>query len=319
MIAAMGVALGGCARARSPLLAAPRSEQVAPASLSAPSATAVPSATATPTAPSTPTSSPAPSATAMLSVTPAPSDTATPTTTCTPTASPTVTPESTVTPTPLFVLLSDRETLSRYVWAIDGPTPTPTAIPAVLAGKIAFKSDMIDWERVYVVNPDGSDLALLLDRWPYEAACDREWFSQDGRFRVFQAYGRHGLDLFMMSLDGRTNHQLTFVGQGKAYDPSWAPDGLRLAFASNQEGDDDIFVVHFRSLEYPHPRTVKLTHDEGWESDKRPSFSPDGKQIVFQSNRSGRPQIWLMDADGANQRRLLALESDCWDPVWIKP
>ena len=217
---------------------------------------------------------------------------------------PSPTPSPTRTPTPVFVLLSDREKLSRYVWSLDGPTPTPTA-------------DMIDWTRIYVSNPDGSELALLLDRWAYEVARDARWFSADGRYRIYQGHGRHGLDLFLGSLDGRINHQLTFVGQGKAYDAAWAPDGHRIAFASNQEGDDDIFVVHIRSAEDPKPRTEKLTDDAGWESDKHPAFSPDGAQIVFYSNRTGKRQLWIMNADGSGLRQLLNVDADCWDPVWF--
>jgi TolB protein len=71
-------------------------------------------------------------------------------------------------------------------------------------------------------------------------------------------------------------------------------------------------------LEYPRPRTVKLTKDSGWESDKHPSYSPDGRQIVFASNRTGKKQLWVMDSDGGNLRRLLDIDADCWDPVWIR-
>ena len=295
--------------------------RAASSSVVAETAAATAAATATRTASPTAsaTAPPSPTCTSSPSATPEPTATASPLPSDTPSPSPTATQIPTRTPTPLFVLLEDRETLSRYVWSLGEATPTPTAIPAVLLGKIGFKSSMIDWERIYVVNPDGSDLALLLDRWPYQAALDRERYSRDGQFRAYQAYGRHGLDLFMMTLDGQRNYQLTFVGDGVAYDPSWAPDGLRVAFASNQEGDDDIFVVDIRSREYPNPRTDKLVRDEGWESDKRPSFSPDGQQIVFQSNRSGMRQIWIMNADGTGVRRLVAVEADCWQPVWFKP
>jgi TolB protein len=173
-------------------------------------------------------------------------------------------------------------------------------------------------KRILVVNPDGSELAYLPNRWAYDRQCDRDRLSPDGAYAVIQAEGRHGLDLFVMALPGGSTSQLTFVGKGKAYDPAWSPDGRRIVFASNQETDDDIFVVEFGDPRAPRPRTIKLTHDD-WESDKHPSYSPDGTQIVFCSNKSGRRQIWVMNADGSEPRQLVDIDADCWDPVWIKP
>ncbi len=56
-----------------------------------------------------------------------------------------------------------------------------------------------------------------------------------------------------------------------------------------------------------------------WEWDKHPSWSPDGSQIVFYSNRdTGRRQLWIMAADGAGQRNLSSNEYNDWDPVWVR-
>ena len=97
------------------------------------------------------------------------------------------------------------------------------------------------------------------------------------------------------------------------------PDQRRIVFASNQEGDDDIFVVEIRGLDGPNPRVSKLTNGDTWESDKHPSYSPDGSQIVFYSNRTGRSQIWIMNADGSDPHVVFETDEDCWDPVWFKP
>ena len=229
---------------------------------------------------------------------------------------PTLKPEPTE--TPVLVLLEDKKRLARYVRPTKTPYLTPTAIEPVLVGKIGFRSDMFGrTKRVYVVEPDGSGLSLLTNPWAYDLAIERERLSPDGRFQVFQAEGRNGLDLFLHQTEGGDASQLTFVGRDEAYDPAWSPDGRRIVFASNQEGDDDIFVVHIGSPQHPRPRTEKLTRDEGWESDKHPSYSPDGSQIVYYSNRTGREQIWLMNDDGSSPRQLLEIDADCWDPVWF--
>ncbi|MEM4367585.1 MAG: DUF5050 domain-containing protein, partial [Candidatus Anstonellales archaeon] len=51
------------------------------------------------------------------------------------------------------------------------------------------------------------------------------------------------------------------------------------------------------------------------KTDKNPSFSFDGRYIVFDSNRDGQSEIYIMNADGSNQRRLTYNSAIDWDPV----
>jgi Tol biopolymer transport system component len=69
-------------------------------------------------------------------------------------------------------------------------------------------------------------------------------------------------------------------------------------------------------------RTTQLTFTKGWNWNQFPSWSPDGKQIIYASDRA-RPNtftdIWVMNsADGSNSYRLLDWGRDSWAPVWIK-
>jgi TolB protein len=104
------------------------------------------------------------------------------------------------------------------------------------------------------------------------------------------------------------------VGQKKitnienAY-PHWSPDGSRIAFQSNRDGNDEIYVMN---SDGSHP--VRLTNNT--QSDDGPRFSPDGSRIVFISERDGNPEIYLMNADGSGQRRLTNSPADDSHPNW---
>ncbi len=99
-----------------------------------------------------------------------------------------------------------------------------------------------------------------------------------------------------------------------SYSPAWSPNGKDVAFVSQTAGNDEIFVIDTTTKQ-----ETRLTSNE-WQWDKQPTWSPDGSKIVFWTNRgsSGRRELWIMNADGSNQRPLLADEWNNWDPVWIK-
>jgi hypothetical protein len=265
------------------------------------------------------------------------------------TATPTPINVWTATPTPVFVLLQGE---------IPTPasTPTPTAapqpIPPELVGKIAFLSDRAyhtdaDTQRrngqlalplgdplVYVVNPDGSGLALLSDRWPYDLAVKRDTYSADQRFRVFvkdalvdtgTKVGGTTLpiqlrvpSLFFFDFYYNVEEQITYFGADDghspiAYEPAWSPTTEQIAFVSNNSGNDEVWIINRDGS-----GARQLTVDRNGLWDKHPSWSPDGSKIVFWSNRTGNRQIWVMNADGSDLHSLSRTSFNDWDPVWIK-
>lgn len=244
------------------------------------------------------------------------------------TGTPTPTPANmvTATSTPVFILLDGE--LPPMI-----PTPTPTlahtTMPPALMGRIAFKSDRTGQEEIYVINPDGSGLALLSDRWPYDLALERDKYSSDERFQVFVKDAlidtaiddsRGGVtavqlrvpSLFFFDAHYEVEEQITHFGAGIAYDPAWSPVSEQMVFVSDDSGNDEIWVINRDGT-----GARQLTRNE-WEWDKHPSWSPDGNQIVFWSNRTGNWQIWVMDADGGNLYSLSRGGFNDWDPVWIK-
>ncbi len=244
----------------------------------------------------------------------------------------TVTPEPTETPTPVFILLQgELPPPTPVLTAVPPLEPTPP-IPAQLIGKIAFKSDRTGQEEIYVINPDGSGLALLTSRWPYHVARLADAFSAEGRFRIFtkdmvryknisdpvtdEIVGAKRADapaLYWYDSLYQAEELLTHFGAGIAYDGVWSPSREQIAFVSNDSGNDEIWVINRDGSELR-----QLTRDDFNWWDKHPSWSPDGNQIVFWSNRTGHGQIWVMDADGNNLYSLSRTGFNDWDPVWLK-
>ena len=91
--------------------------------------------------------------------------------------------------------------------------------------------------------------------------------------------------------------------------PSWSPDGSRLAFESNRDGNGEIYV-----MDVDGQNQTRLTDND--YRDWFPSWSPDGSRLAFISNRDGNYEIYVMDVDGQNQTRLT--DNDYWDwfPSW---
>ena len=79
--------------------------------------------------------------------------------------------------------------------------------------------------------------------------------------------------------------------------PNWSPDDAQIVFASDLEGQFDLYVV---SSAGGKPR--RLTSAPSFEHG--PSFSRDGRWIYFCSNRSGDYQIWRMPASGGEAIQL---------------
>jgi hypothetical protein len=196
-------------------------------------------------------------------------------------------------------------------------TPTPGAIPDILRGKILFYSDRLGAQTsLMVMDPDGGNVFVWTgggDEWIYQQAVKNEDVSPGGERKVIVS-DRQITSLQLWTIDLATNfHQQITNLSDVAYDPAWSPIDDRVVFVSPYLGNDEIFVINADGT-----GLTQLTFNQ-WEWDKHPSWSPDGSQIIFWSNReTQRMQIWAMNADGSNVRNLSNNEFNDWDPVWVK-
>jgi hypothetical protein len=94
-------------------------------------------------------------------------------------------------------------------------------------------------------------------------------------------------------------------------DPSYAPDGTKIAFSRYDGNDTEIYVMNANGA-----GVTRLTDNAVIDSD--PSFSPDGTKIAFASNRDANTMdIYVMNADGTGGvTRLTNHTANDYEPAW---
>jgi TolB protein len=165
--------------------------------------------------------------------------------------------------------------------------------------RIAFSSSQSGDPEIYVADASGHNLKRVTASAGPDVS--PTWNPKTGAQIAFVS-GRSGLpQVFTMEADGTNAQRMT--DQGYAVSPAWSPNGQFLAFSWMRKygpgapGAQDIYIMDIVSKQW-----VQLTHDGG--RNDFPSWSPDGRHIVFQSTRSGSEQLWTMLADGSNPKQL---------------
>ena len=119
--------------------------------------------------------------------------------------------------------------------------------------------------------------------------------------------------VWRMAADGRTPPvQVTGISQN-ARDVAIARQGGYLAYRQDLS-DTNIWRL---DLDHGRPAAAPVKVIASTQVDTGPGFSPDGKRLVFVSNRSGRYEIWVSAADGSNQTQVTHLtraSSPAWSP-----
>ena len=186
-----------------------------------------------------------------------------------------------------------------------GTTSSPAWSPD--GTEMAFMSSAHGDPEVYVTDASGQHMRQLT----YSAAVSTSptWNPKTGQSIIFVS-DRGGLpDLYQMNADGSNLQKIPLSAAtgvaardlpatGYVIDPSWSPNGQLLAFSWRRPaGNYDIYIMDIAT-----DQLVELTRDSG--ENERPSWAPDGRHIVFETTRSGSLQIWMMLADGSQQRQL---------------
>jgi TolB protein len=151
--------------------------------------------------------------------------------------------------------------------------------------------------QLMVANADGSNARMINDG--KSPSWNNHW-SPDGKRIAFtgNAEPKGPISVFTMNADGTDRHAVTRISadEGSAQWPVWSPDGKKLAIQVSGRNH----VAHIWVVDATTGAGTKLApHTEPY-LDETPCWFPDGKRIAFQSDRTGRMEVWTMNADGSN-------------------
>jgi Tol biopolymer transport system component len=166
---------------------------------------------------------------------------------------------------------------------------------------------------IYTAHPDGTNARRLTRYGVYTA---EGVLSPDGRKIVFTSLKDGDLDIYVMDTDGRNVRQLTHQ---LGYDggPWWSPDGKHIVYRANHpvaEGDVRVYKdLLAQRLVRPNKMDLWLMNGDGSDQHQithlgaasfGPSWTPDGKRIVFSSNHHTDPKLgnfdlFLVNPDGS--------------------
>lgn len=173
--------------------------------------------------------------------------------------------------------------------------------------KISFISYKEGWPMLYIANHNTGSVKRILDRKCYGAS----WAPDAQRLALTLSH-EGSPDIFTIDLTGNTLRRLT-THWASDLSSTFSPDGNRIAFVSDRSGSPQIYVREL--IQGREERLTFFDGDHEGNYNTSPSWSSLNR-IAFSGMNNGHHDIYIMDSDGRNLRRLTDNHGNNEDPCW---
>jgi dipeptidyl aminopeptidase/acylaminoacyl peptidase len=231
-------------------------------------------------------------------------------------------------PDEIYVTNADGSGLRQLTANSSGFKSNPSWSPD--GSRIAFWKYSPGHSSLYMMDADGGNQTLVMEDAEV-GLWDRGWSPDGSRIAFTIDYpddqGFPKPDIYIMNADGGGRTRLTDT-PGFDGDPNWSPDGSKIVFTSGREGFSAIYIMNPDGSDQRHlipghcaflkPSVQPPPSPAVCLGDEHPTWSPDGTMIAFVgfAGGGGYSDIFVVDADGTNEKRLTHTEDFEWSPSW---
>jgi TolB protein len=196
------------------------------------------------------------------------------------------------------LITRERTVIANYKGSNSAPAWSPDG------SKLAISLSRDGLTQIYTVNANGSGLQRLTTT----SGIDTEpQFSADGQYIYFLSDRSGGPQIYRMSSGGGDAKRITFSGSYNIT-PRISPDGKTLAYISRREGKFQLYSLDLASGQ--EQRLSDTTKDES------PSFSPNGRYIMYATESGRRGSLAVVSVDGRVKQKLTVQAGDIREPTW---
>jgi Tol biopolymer transport system component len=180
--------------------------------------------------------------------------------------------------------------------------------------QIGYASDQNNGLNLYVMDTFGKGIHPIL-KGKYFGVDYPDW-SMDGKYIVASIVENCvapatncNYDIYTLNADGTNLKNITNTPASE-WNPVWSPDGQKIAFSSDRDGDSEIYI-----MDKDGSNLKQITNNSGY--DGRPRWSPDGTKLAFETDRDGGDwDIYIMDTDGRNPKPITNNATNDFSESW---
>ena len=196
------------------------------------------------------------------------------------------------------LMTRQRTVLANYKGSNSAPSWAPDG------NRLAIALSRDGLTQSYIVNADGTGLRRLTNT----SGIDTEpQFSADGQSIYFTSDRSGGPQIYKMPASGGDAQRVTFKGSYNI-SPRVSPDGKTLAYISRRDSGFQLYA-----MDLGNGQEQRLSDSA---KDESPSFSPNGKYIMYATESGRRGSLAVVSVDGRVKQRLTTQAGDIREPTW---